>query len=128
MFDSDEQGAGESACYDGCAENWPPLTVEDAPVGDGVGAELTTFERDDGSMQVAADGWPLYYWAGDDAEGDTEGQGVNDVWWLLASDGTPVRGDGGDDGSGDGGDNGDGSDDDGDDGDDGGNGGYGGDY
>jgi len=59
-------------------------------VGDGVSAELTTFEREDGSTQVAADGWPLYYFAPDEAPGDAKGQGVNDVWWVLAPDGTPV--------------------------------------
>ena len=32
-FDSDEQGAGESTCYDGCAESWPPLTVDGEPSG-----------------------------------------------------------------------------------------------
>lgn len=92
MFDADEQDAGESSCYDDCADAWPPLTVEDDPIaGDGVTAELTTFERDDGSMQVAADGWPLYYFANDEEPGDALGQGVNDVWWVLRGDGTVVR-------------------------------------
>jgi predicted lipoprotein with Yx(FWY)xxD motif len=101
MFDQDEQGAGESACYDSCADNWPPLTVEDEPAaGDGVDAALSTIEREDGSMQVVANGWPLYYFASDEAPGDTNGQGVGDVWWVLAPDGTPVRGSGGDGGNG----------------------------
>lgn len=34
MFDADEQGADESACYDDCAENWPPLTVNDESTED----------------------------------------------------------------------------------------------
>lgn len=93
MFDSDDQGAGESTCYEGCAENWPPLTVEgEAMAGENVTGELTTFERDDGTMQVAVGGWPLYYFASDESEGDTEGQGVNDVWWVLDPDGMPIRG------------------------------------
>ncbi len=93
-FDSDTQGAGESTCYDGCAEAWPPLTVEDesaVTAGSEVTAELTTFERDDGSLQVAANGWPLYYFASDEEPGDANGQGANDVWWVLRPDGTPVR-------------------------------------
>jgi len=111
MFDQDEQGAGESACGGGCADSWPPLTVDgDAAAGDGVSADLTTFERGDGSTQVAANGWPLYYWVNDEEPGDTDGQGVNDVWWVLDADGTPIRGggNGGDDGDGGGG-NGDGN-------------------
>ncbi len=94
MFDEDEQGAGESACYEDCASNWPPLTVdEEAIAGEDVVAQLTTFERDDEeeSLQVAADGWPLYYWGGDEEPGDVNGQGVQDVWWVLDMDGTPIR-------------------------------------
>lgn len=93
MFDVDTQGAGASECYDDCETNWPPLVVDSEPTGDGsVTAELTTFERDDGSMQVAADGWPLYYFAGDEEPGDANGQGLNDVWWVLRPDGTVVDG------------------------------------
>lgn len=91
LFDQDERGEGESACYDDCAENWPPLTVEDEPtVGDDVAADVTTFEREDGSRQVAANGRPLYYFVGDEELGDVEGQGINDVWWVLDPDGDPV--------------------------------------
>ncbi|WP_242695652.1 plastocyanin/azurin family copper-binding protein [Halomontanus rarus] len=91
MFDQDMQGEGESACYDDCAENWPPLTVDDEPiVSDDVEADVTTFEREDGSVQVAANGWPLYYFARDEALGDVEGQGLNDVWWVLDPEGTPI--------------------------------------
>lgn len=92
MFDQDTEGEGMSACYEGCAETWPPLTVDATPTaGNGVTAELTTFEREDGSMQVAAAGWPLYYFAPDQEPGDANGQGANDVWWVLAPDGTPIR-------------------------------------
>lgn len=92
MFDQDERGAGESTCSGGCAEAWPPVTVDDAPVaGDDVSAELTTFQREDGSRQLVASGWPLYYYADDAEPGDASGQGANDVWWVLRSDGSPVR-------------------------------------
>lgn len=95
QFDADTQGAGESVCYDDCENNWPPLVIDDGEptAGNGVTAPLTTFERDDGSLQVAADGWPLYYWVGDGEPGDTNGQGVNDIWWVLRPDGTVYRGD-----------------------------------
>lgn len=94
MFDNDTQDAGESTCYDECATSWPPLVIENDPTaGDAVTAELTTFERDDGELQVAADGWPLYYFAGDGESGDANGQGVEDVWWVLRPDGSVVRDD-----------------------------------
>lgn len=92
MFDNDSQGAGESTCYDSCPESWPPLTVEGEPVAGGeVTAELSTFEREDGGRQVAAAGWPLYYYAADEEPGDATGQGAGGVWWVLRPDGTPVR-------------------------------------
>ena len=92
MFASDTRGEGASTCSGGCANAWPPLTVEEtATAGEGVTAGLTTFEREDGSTQVAADGWPLYYFASDENPGDANGQGANDVWWVLRPDGTPVR-------------------------------------
>lgn len=89
MFDADEQGSGTSACYDDCEDAWPPLSGE-AAGGDGVTAELSTFEREDGTTQVAADGWPLYYFASDASPGDVNGQGVNDVWWLVGPDGAKI--------------------------------------
>ena len=92
MFDSDEQGSDSSTCTGGCLDAWPPLATDGTPeAGDGVTAELTTFDRGDGTTQVAANGWPLYYWQGDSSPGDATGQGVNDVWWVLRPDGTPVR-------------------------------------
>lgn len=91
MFDADEQGADESACYDDCVAAWPPL-VDDAPIaGDGVTADLTTFEREDDDVQVSANGWPLYYFVDDADPGDANGQGVNDVWWVLDPAGEPIR-------------------------------------
>lgn len=92
MFDQDTQGEGASACSGDCASAWPPLTVENgSTAGTDVTAELTTFEREDGSTQVAAAGWPLYYFGNDEEPGDASGQGVNDVWWVLEPDGTPTR-------------------------------------
>jgi predicted lipoprotein with Yx(FWY)xxD motif len=94
MFDSDTEGEGASTCHGGCAEAWPPLNAEDDPTAGGaVTAELGTFEREGGGTQVAADGWPLYYFASDEMPGDVSGQGVNDVWWVLGPDGTPKRAD-----------------------------------
>ena len=90
MFDPDEQGP--STCDDNCAASWPPLLDDDPTGAEGVDAGLLgTVERDDGSLQVTYDDWPLYHWAGDAEPGDVEGQGVQGVWWVLAADGTPLR-------------------------------------
>jgi len=76
--------ANESTCYDQCAENWPPFMAEEPfSLPFGVEGELTTVERTDGTTMVAYNGIPLYYFAGDTAPGDTNGQGVGDVWYVL---------------------------------------------
>lgn len=87
-----------SSCNDDCAKKWPPLTVDDpddVAAGSGVTGALGTITRADGSMQVTLAGHPLYYFAGDKAPGDVNGQGLNDVWFLAAPDGTMVTAAGG---------------------------------
>ncbi len=44
---------------------------------------LGTTERDDGSLQVTYNDWPLYYYFDDPQPGDVNGQGANDVWYVL---------------------------------------------
>ena len=85
QFTVDEEGV--SNCYEQCAANWPPLLAQpgETPVsGTGVTGELGVTERDDGTVQVMYDGAPLYYWVNDETPGDTSGQGVNDVWFVVA--------------------------------------------
>jgi predicted lipoprotein with Yx(FWY)xxD motif len=85
LFVPDAQGA--STCYDACADNWPAL-VGEVSAGDGVdGGLLGSVARDDGSQQVTYNGWPLYYFAGDSAPGDTNGQGLNEVWFVVSATG-----------------------------------------
>lgn len=88
LFVPDAQGA--STCYDGCAEAWPPL-VGEVTAGDGVdGGLLASVARDDGTEQATFNGWPLYYFANDAAAGDTNGQGLNDVWYVLNATGDAI--------------------------------------
>jgi predicted lipoprotein with Yx(FWY)xxD motif len=93
MFDNDTQGGGESTCEGECATNWPAVTTDsDAPEVEGVTGEVGTITGVDGETQVTLNGWPLYYFAGDSAAGDANGQGVNDVWWVLTPAGEKIGG------------------------------------
>ena len=87
IFKKDTQGNGKSTCNGDCAASWPPFSVgagEQATAGDGVTAtKISTVTRDDGSMQVAYDGWPLYYYAPDQKAGDVLGQGKGGVWFAA---------------------------------------------
>ena len=90
LFDNDTDGT--SSCVDSCAENWPPLLVEGDPVaGEGVDATLlATTARPDGTTQVTYNGHPLYRFAGDAAAGETKGQAVGDVWWVVSPTGEAI--------------------------------------
>ena len=39
---------------------------------------------------MTLNGWPLYYYSGDKTPGDTNGQGVGGVWWVLTPAGDPI--------------------------------------
>ena len=81
---------GVSNCADACAEAWPPLTVESGATpsqGSGVPGTLGVITRDDGSEQVTYNDQPLYFYRDDSVPGDTNGQGLGDVWYVAATEG-----------------------------------------
>ena len=84
--------ANASNCSGTCATNWPPLLTSGAPVaGMGVNAALLgTLTRSDGGIQVTYNGMPLYGFAGDNAAGDTKGQGIKNIWHVIDLSGKPV--------------------------------------
>ncbi len=86
--------ANTSTCTDTCAQTWPPLVVSgSAPTpGAGVTGALTTFARPDGTMQVAINGFPLYYYSGDTKAGDTTGQGKFGKWFVASPTGAAPAG------------------------------------
>jgi predicted lipoprotein with Yx(FWY)xxD motif len=91
LFTNDTPGT--SNCYDQCAVNWPPLLTSGDPIaGEGADAGLIgTTERTDGTVQVTYNGWPLYYWINDTGPGDTTGQGVGEVWYVLSPQGEMIE-------------------------------------
>ncbi|MCB9453891.1 MAG: hypothetical protein H6672_20865 [Anaerolineaceae bacterium] len=85
IFKHDDPGV--SNCYDQCATNWPPLLAfanDRLVAGAGISGELGTTERTTGELQVTYNGMPLYFWINDAVPGDTTGNGVNNVWLVVA--------------------------------------------
>jgi predicted lipoprotein with Yx(FWY)xxD motif len=85
----------KSACLGACASAWPPLRDSGKPtVGSGLNAALVgTTTRSDGISQVTYNGHPVYLFSGDQASGDTNGQGLTDFgggWFALNSAGNQV--------------------------------------
>jgi predicted lipoprotein with Yx(FWY)xxD motif len=84
--------SGVSNCEGDCLSNWPPVSVSGDPsAGAGVSAELGTVDGNDGSTQLTVNGFPAYHFAGDQAPGDTNGQGVGGIWWVFGADGNPIE-------------------------------------
>lgn len=92
LFTNDAQNSGTSTCADDCLVEWPPLLSDGNPVaGEGADAAMHgTITRDDGTIQVTYNGWPLYYFADNAAPGDTNGQSLGDVWFLVTPAGEAV--------------------------------------
>ncbi|MGJ6981559.1 COG4315 family predicted lipoprotein [Aestuariimicrobium soli] len=89
LFTKDSKNA--SACEGDCLVKWPPLLGKPT-AGAGVDdALLGSFARADGREQATYNGWPLYYWQNDKASGDTSGQNVGSVWFVLDHDGNPIK-------------------------------------
>lgn len=91
---------GESACYDACAELWPPVPADTAISSDLDASMFGSTERTDGSQQLTVNGMPLYLYTPDTNPGDTTGQGFNDVWFVVDADGDMVTSAEASDGSG----------------------------
>ncbi len=88
-FKADTQGTASaspvSACSSSCLTNWPVFYRSNInPSGLSPG-DFSSFARADECMQSTYDGWPLYYYAGDHATGDTNGQGVGGVWYVVTA-------------------------------------------
>ena len=81
VFTADSQGT--SACYDACADLWPPVPGDVGISSDLDQSLFSTTVRDDGREQLTINGMPLYWYAPDESPGDTMGQGFNDVWFVV---------------------------------------------
>jgi predicted lipoprotein with Yx(FWY)xxD motif len=93
MFMPDQEQGGKPSCYGECEETWPAFGSTDGlQVGDGLDESLLgSVERTDGTTQATYSGAPLYHFSGDDAPGDTNGQGLSDIWWVVSPKGEPVK-------------------------------------
>jgi predicted lipoprotein with Yx(FWY)xxD motif len=93
MFEADKHNM--SNCPSNCLAIWPGFSAKGMPsVSGGVNAaKLGTAKAADGTTLVTYNGWPLYYYAGDQKPGDTAGQGLNDFgakWYVVNPSGNKI--------------------------------------
>lgn len=85
-----QDAPGVSTCTGNCAKLWPPLPPpsQGAPTaGPGVTGKLGVITRSGGGQQVTINGQPLYTYSGDAKAGQTQGQGVGNVWFAVKPSG-----------------------------------------
>ena len=75
---------GKSNCFGQCVTAWPLYSPANFTVPSGLSqADFKTVDRGDGTSQLAYKGWPLYYYFQDKNPGDTLGEDVNKVWFVV---------------------------------------------
>lgn len=92
--------AGVSTCIGECAVAWPPLLTDGEPVPSQVLHLTGAIEREDGSLQVTYNAYPLYRFAQDKNPvqdgnpGDMAGQGLDGPggkWYMITPSGEPIE-------------------------------------
>lgn len=80
LYTFDRDSTGVSACKDECAVQWPPFSARpDASAK----PAFPLLRRDDGSLQWAHRGKPLYYFVGDVKPGQANGDGLGGTWHIA---------------------------------------------
>jgi predicted lipoprotein with Yx(FWY)xxD motif len=81
-----KDAANTSNCSGECLVKWPAYSSSSSgpfTVGAGVTGLVAAITRADGSLQLTYKGVPLYFWQGDIKPGDTTGQNVGEVWFVV---------------------------------------------
>src|SRR5450759_2301639 len=76
---------GKIHCSGSCAGIWPPLLL---PKGTnvksvkGATGKFATIKRPDGHTQITYNCWPLYTYSGDSGPNQTNGNGIQGIWFV----------------------------------------------
>lgn len=87
-----KDSVGKSVCSGDCITRWPIFYRDKVAAEEGLKVnDFDTIVREDGQKQSTFRGYPLYYWQGDSKVGETTGQGVGNVWFVINPDNFPLR-------------------------------------
>ena len=85
LFKKDAPGKSACGAANGCLERWPVFFADAVDPAAGIDpAAVGTITREDGIKQTTYKGQPLYYFYKDKDGDDVYGQGVNNVWYVVA--------------------------------------------
>lgn len=75
---------GKSACAGDCIIKWPVFYTKKVVVSRKLyKTDFAAITRGDGIKQTTYKGRPLYYFAKDAAAGDMNGEGINNLWYVI---------------------------------------------
>lgn len=75
---------GKSACIGDCIARWPVFYTRKVSVSGKLDkTDFAAITRGDGIKQTTYKGRPLYYFTKDAAAGDMNGEGVNNLWYVI---------------------------------------------
>ena len=80
LYTFDKDTAGKSNCNAACATLWPPAIAARDAQAEG---DMSIITRDDGAMQWAHKGKPVYTFVKDVKAGDRTGDNVKEVWHVV---------------------------------------------
>jgi predicted lipoprotein with Yx(FWY)xxD motif len=83
--------ATTSACTGGCASVWPPYLSSATPTQGTLSGTLALQTNANGS-QITYNGHPLYHYSGDTAPGQTNGEGISNMWFVATNDLAVLKG------------------------------------
>jgi predicted lipoprotein with Yx(FWY)xxD motif len=73
-----------SNCTGGCLKAWPVFYAENIAAPSMMNnSDFGVITNSEGSKQTTYKHMPLYYYINDTARGDTNGQGVNNAWFIV---------------------------------------------
>jgi len=91
VWDKDTANSGVSACTGPCATLWPAITSTSAsPTVTGITGTVATITGVNGGKQITINGLPIYAFSKDTKPGDTNGQGVLNIWHVLSPAGEKI--------------------------------------
>jgi predicted lipoprotein with Yx(FWY)xxD motif len=85
LYKNASDTSGTSTCSATCLANWPPVLATGMVVPDPslTASDFSTTMTTDARSMVTYKGSPLYHFKGDQAAGDTKGNGVGGVWSVV---------------------------------------------
>lgn len=91
LYNFTKDKPGVSNCTGNCLKIWPVFYAENivAPSIMNV-SDFGVITNSEGSKQTTYKQMPLYYYINDTKRGDTNGHGVNNVWFVVGPEATPA--------------------------------------